>query len=243
MEEPPAGRLARTRALLVEDRDLRGGVIFAAGLAVTAVLALVSLAYLGRRLSPSDFATYGAFLGAFLALSSPNTALFGGAAMVSAARGEILQPRWRGAIAGIGSVLGLGALLPFPSTLRTGLLFGAAAAVWMLMSWNRGLLIGLGRLSAVAGTMVWEGVARVGFTILLVAAGWRIAGATGGLVLGMAAALVVTEWVLPRRTGRESGPIPTEVRVSIVGLLFLGLMQFADVTAVRLAGSPGSARS
>ena len=114
MEEPPAGRLARTRALLVEDRDLRGGVIFAAGLAVTAVLALVSLAYLGRRLSPSDFATYGAFLGAFLALSSPNTALFGGAAMVSAARGEILQPRWRGAIAGIGAVLGLGSLLPFP---------------------------------------------------------------------------------------------------------------------------------
>src|SRR5204863_5696658 len=56
VEEPPAGRLARTRALLVEDRDLRGGVIFAAGLAVTAVLALVSLAYLGRRLSPSDFA-------------------------------------------------------------------------------------------------------------------------------------------------------------------------------------------
>src|SRR5206468_5801173 len=43
---------------------------------------------------------------------------------------------------------------------------------------------------------------------------------------------------IPQRPGSGARPVRPEVWLSIFGLFFLGIVQFADVVAVRIAGGP-----
>ncbi len=192
----------------------------------------------GRRLSPTEYATFAALLGTLLALNGPGTALYGGGAMSAARNGEIPRTPWlRGMIAAlvVGASLGLA---PVDPTLRAVGWFAAAAAMLMLVSWARGLLIGFGRLAVAGGTMVVEGVARITLALLLVTAGFGLVGASAGLAVGVAIGLGLTRALIPRRGARIASRVAPEVWISIVGLAFVGLAQFVDVVAVRLAGGP-----
>ena len=217
-----------------KDRDFRGALVYGAGFGLTAVLAYVFNALMGRRLSSEDFATYGALLSALLALAGPSTALFGGAAMASARNGMPTRPRWWSWLVGLGIASGLAGLLPASGAVRAMAWFGLAASMLLLLSWNRGLLIGAGRIGLVGGTMVVEGLSRVGIALALVAAGWKVAGASAGLALGVGAAFLLTEVLLPRGRTRNAQPVASEAWVAATGLLFLGIVQFADVIAVRV---------
>src|SRR3954469_5119287 len=220
------------------DGDFRGAVVFAAGFAGAALLTYMFNAMLGRRLSSSDFATFAALLGVLLAVNGPSSALFGGGAMASARSGEVPRTPWRGALitcAIVGTALGLA---PVGSMFRSVGWFLASASMLMLVAWARGLLIGLGRLGTAGATMLFEGAARIVFASVLLGAGLQLAGASAGLALGVAAGLLVTKLLLPRHRLGTARAIPTEVWLSIVGLAFVGLVQFVDVVAVRVAGGP-----
>jgi glycosyltransferase involved in cell wall biosynthesis len=216
------------------DRDFRGALVYASGFGLTAILAYAFNALMGRRLSAQDFATYGALLAALLALAGPSTALFGGAAMATARNGMPTRPRWYGWLLGFGVASAVAGCLPLSETLRAVGWFGLATSMLLLVAWNRGMLIGSGRLGLVGGTMVVEGVGRITFALLLVAAGWRVVGASAGLALGVGAAFLLTELLLPRQRSREPQPVAPDAWVAATGLLFLGLVQFADVIAVRV---------
>jgi glycosyltransferase involved in cell wall biosynthesis len=213
---------------------------YGAGLAVAAALAYAFNALMGRRLTASDFGTFGALLAGMLALSGPTTALFGGAAMAAARSGRIARPRWRPPVLGCVAGATVVALLPIRVVPKATAWFVVAAGMWMLVSWNRGLLTGLGRIGLVGGSVVFEAVARVGLAVLLVARGWRVAGAAGGLALGIAAAVLLTEWLLPSGRDDPNGRIGSDVWLAVVGLFFLSLVQFADVVAVRLFDPHGA---
>src|SRR6185436_15874788 len=73
---------------------------------------------------------------------------------------------------------------------------------------------------------------------LLLSAGLALTGASAGLALGVAAGLLVTKLLIPRRGTGTPRAVPTEVWISIVGLGLVGLVQFVDVVAVRVAGGP-----
>jgi glycosyltransferase involved in cell wall biosynthesis len=224
-------------------RDLRGAVGYAAGLAAAALLIYGFNVLAARRLSSDDFGTLAALVGGLLALTGPITALLGGAAMSTARTGIVPKPRWRRAVLSAAALAAVLALIPLPSGFQAVCWFAVSAAMSALVGWNRGLLIGLGRLGTVGVTLAVEGLARVAFTAVLVAAGGGLAGASAGLALGIAAAALVTELLVPRGNGergrRGLGP---GVALSICGLFFIGLAQFADVVAVRLA-SPRAAGS
>jgi glycosyltransferase involved in cell wall biosynthesis len=199
-------------------------------------------ALLGRRLRPDDFATFGALLGILLALSGSVNALFGGAAMAAARNGFAPRGRWRNFVLGVAGIAALLGTLSLPEVARAGCWFVAAVALSLLLAWNRGMLVGVGRLGLVGATMVVEGVARIAFMLVLVGLGWRVIGGMAGLALGIGAATLLTERLVRERSGEpaEPEPVPLEVRAAIFGLLFLGLMQFADVTAVRLMNPHGA---
>ncbi|MBI4261623.1 MAG: hypothetical protein HY658_13770, partial [Actinobacteria bacterium] len=219
------------------DREFRGAVVYGAALAVTALLAYLFNAFLGRRLGSRDFATFGALLAALLALGGPVTALFGGAAMAAAREGRVPRPRWPRYLL-IGSLAAAAlALLPVPVGASALAWFAVAMMMWLLNAWNRGLLTGLGRLGAVGGSIMFEGLARIGFVLVLVTVGWGVSGAAAGLALGISAAVGLSYLLLPGARGGEPGKLAPEVWASIVGLLFLGAVQFADVIAVRVVGS------
>ena len=235
-------QLKRTASAVARDRELRGAVIYGAGLAATAVLAYLFNALMGRRLSSGGFGTFGALLAGMLALSGPTTALFGGAAMSAARSGRVARPMWRMWVVGFGLAAVLVALLPIAPIPKPGAWFLLAGAMWLLVSWNRGLLIGLGRLGLVGASVIFEGVARLGLAVLLVARGWQVAGASAGLALGIGAAALVTEAMIPRRGEAADATLTPDVWLAIVGLFFLSCIQFPDVIAVRLfdAGQAGT---
>jgi glycosyltransferase involved in cell wall biosynthesis len=211
---------------------------FAVGFAGAAVLTYLFNAMLGRRLSSTDFATFAALLGVLLAVNGPSSALFGGGAMASARSGEVPRTPWRGALitcAVAGAAVGLA---PLDATLRSAGWFLSAASMLMLVAWARGLLIGLGRLGTSGATMLFEGVARIGFAALLLSAGLQLTGASAGLALGVGAGLALTKALLPRQRLGTAPAVPAEVWISIVGLAFVGLVQFVDVVAVRVGGGP-----
>jgi glycosyltransferase involved in cell wall biosynthesis/O-antigen/teichoic acid export membrane protein len=217
------------------DRDLRGALVYGVALAVTAVLGYAFNAAVGRQLSPRGFATFVALLGGLLVLSGPTTALFGGAAMAAARTGARPRPRavrWVLPVVALALVV---AFLPIPGSARAFAWFAVATPLWLLVAWNRGLLIGFGRMALVGASMILEGFTRIGLALAFLAAGLGVVGASAGLALGIGAAAVITQLMLPRQQGTK-GVAQAEVGAAIVGLLFLGLMQFADVIAVRVVG-------
>jgi glycosyltransferase involved in cell wall biosynthesis len=218
------------------DRDFGGAVAYATSLTLTAVLAYAFSAILGRMLTRQDFATFGALFGVLLALSGPVVALSAGGAMASARQRAVPRPPWRRWLAGVGLAAGAVGFLPLPPAAAASAWFAMAAAMWLLTAWNRGLLIGLGRIGLVGGTMLVEAVARIGFAVALVAVGAGVAGASAGLAFGIAGAALLTHLLLPDRRAPNSARPRPEVWVAVGGLLFLGLVQFADVLAVRLIG-------
>ncbi len=232
------GRVESPRSAGGRDRDFRGALMYGGGFAAAAILTYLFNAMLGRRLSPSEFSTFAALLGVLLAINGPSSALFGGGAMSAARSGDIPHTPWRGfliAATAVGIAVGLAPVAP---TVRAVGWFLAASAMLMLVAWARGLLIGLGRLGVAGGTMVVEGVARMGFALVLLSLGFRLAGASAGLALGVAVGLGVTAALLPRAGRGPRPPVSPEVWISIVGLAFVGLGEFVDVVAVRMAGGP-----
>jgi glycosyltransferase involved in cell wall biosynthesis len=227
---------------VVHDRDLRGAFLYASGWALTAALAYGFNALLGRRLSSGEFATFGALLGIILALSGSVNALFGGAAMAAARHGSAPSGTWRTAVLGVAAAAALLGSLSIPEVARTASWFVAAIALSLLLAWNRGALVGVGRLGLVGATMVAEGVARIACMLVLVALGWKVVGGMAGLALGIGAAVLLTERLVRDRSRMSATPEPVglEVRAAIFGLFFLGLIQFADVTAVRLMNGHGA---
>jgi glycosyltransferase involved in cell wall biosynthesis len=217
-------------------RELAGVLVYGAAFAAASAATYLFNAILGRRLDAQDFSTFVALLAVLLALTGPSTALFGGGAMASARTGALPRMPWRGALGAIGGAALIVGFAPVGVTGRAIGWFALAAVLLMATSWYRGLLIGLGRLAFTGSTMVLEGAARIGFAVLLIERGYRVAGASAGLVLGISVGLAVTLVGLPRRSGGEPATIAPEVWVSIVGLVFIGLVQFVDIVAVRVAG-------
>ncbi len=217
--------------------DVGGVLAYAAAFAASSVTTYLFNALLGRRLDGQDFATFVALLGVLLALTGPSTALFGGGAMSSARTGEIPTMPWRTVIAGVAIGAAAIGLSPIGATGRAIGWFALAAALLTASNWIRGLLVGLGRLVYTGVSMVIEGVARIGFAQLLVARGYGAAGAAAGLALGVATGLLLALAGVPRRSAKRR-PVNPEVWASIWGLLFVGVVQFVDVVAVRAAGGP-----
>lgn len=232
MRSEPGGSAASTSPK--RDRDFGGAIVYGAGLAGAAALAYVFNAAMGRRLSPTDFGTFGALLAVLLALSGPSAALFGGGAMSAVRRGEVPRLRWLPWLVGLSVATVIVALLPLPAGARAAFWFAEAATIWFVTSWNRGLLIGLGRLWLVGGTILLEAACRLGFALLLVGRGWGLPGAAAGLALGMTSAAAVSRLLLPKARGRPREAVTPDVWVAIFGLVCLGLVQFPDVIGVRL---------
>lgn len=218
------------------DRDLPQALVYAMCFVLAAGLTYLFNALLGRNLAPQDFSTFAAFLAVLLALNGPSTALFGGGAMSSARTGALPRTPWRRGLLALGAAALVAAVSPLPPTIRAGSWFLLAILLLMLVAWNRGLLTGIGRLGQTGGTMVVDGVLRIAFAMGLVLAGFGLVGASAGLALGVAAGWVLTEVLVPRRAERNDQPIAPEVWVSIFGLLFVGMVQFVDVVAVRVFG-------
>ncbi len=217
-------------------REMGGVFVYAAAFAAASVTTYLFNAVLGRRLDPQDFSTFVALLAILLALTGPSTALFGGGAMVSARTGEVPRLPWRGPLAVVGVAGLIVGFAPVGVTGRAIGWFTLAAVLLMASSWYRGLLIGLGKLAFAGITMVVEGAARIGFAVLLIAEGYRVAGASAGLVLGVTVGLAAALLGLPRRSSGSRAAVTPEVWASIVGLIFIGLVQFIDIVAVRIAG-------
>ncbi|HXJ66349.1 MAG TPA: glycosyltransferase [Actinomycetota bacterium] len=219
-------------------RELRGVLLFAAGLCFAALVNFAYIALMGRRLPADEFATFGALLALLLMLTGPINAISGGTEMFAARRGGFPVARRRLLLAvGAGVVI----LTTFGGdTVRAVGWFGLATLLWVLLAWNRGALTGLGRFGFVGGTYAVEGTVRLGLGIGLVALGWGAAGAAAGIAIGMAVALLLTQRGAPRNEpeGRQSlGP---DVWLAVMGLLAVQVTQVVDVVGVRLAGSPGS---
>lgn len=213
-------------------------LVYAAAFAATAVTTYLFNAILGRKLDAQDFATFVALVSILLVLTGPSTALFGGGAMASARTGEIPRMPWRSGLLVLALAAAVVGFLPGGDTLRAAGWCGLSAVLLICSSWNRGLLVGRGRLAFTGGTMFVEGLARIGFAVALVARGYRVGGAMAGLTLGVATGLLLAWAGLPRRGGAEGPPVSPEVWLSIIGLFFIGVVQYIDVVAVRVASSP-----
>jgi glycosyltransferase involved in cell wall biosynthesis len=94
----------------------------------------------------------------------------------------------------------------------------------------------MGRLAYTGATMIVEGLARIGFAVILVERGYGVGGAMAGLCVGVAAGVVLSRMGLPRRSTVAPKPVRPEVWASIFGLFLVGMVQYVDVVAVRIAG-------
>jgi glycosyltransferase involved in cell wall biosynthesis len=233
------GRASLIRARLAGDGDLGGAIAYGAGLAATAILAYAFNALMGRHIPAGQFATFGALLSGLLVLSGPMAALLAGAAMASVRAGRLPAAGWRRGAVVVAAASALGGIVLPGSTNRSVAWFVAACAFSFVGAWNRGVIIGFGRLGLVGATFVFEGVARVGLLGAFLALGFGGVGAAAALALGIGAGAGLTEVLVPRMARGAPVPIRPEVWLSTAGLLFVGLLQFADVAAVRLFGTPG----
>jgi glycosyltransferase involved in cell wall biosynthesis len=220
-----------------EDRDLRGALSYALGIGVAGGLAYAFTALMGRRLDSDDFATFGALIGILLALSGSFIAVLGGAAMAAARQGSAPRPPWGPWVIVVAAACAGVSLLPLPVDARASLWFVVAAGFSLVASWNRGILVGLGRMGLVGGTLMFEGASRFAIALAFLALGLGLSGASAGLALGIGAAALFTQLAIPRARA-EASPIHLEVWLAIGGLLFLGLVQYVDVLAVRVLGAP-----
>lgn len=219
-------------------RELRGVLLFAAGLCFAALVNFAYIAVMGRRLSTDAFATFGVLLALLLMLTGPINAISGGTEMFAARRGGFPVARQR-------LVLAIGASVVIVTsfggdTLRAIGWFGLATLLWVLLAWNRGALAGLGRFGFVGGTYAVEGVVRLGLGIGLVAVGWGAAGAAAGIAVGMAVAYALTQRGTPRSPAPEHRTLGPEVWLAMMGLLAVQVTQVVDVVGVRIAGSAES---
>jgi glycosyltransferase involved in cell wall biosynthesis len=217
-----------------------GTLLFGSGLLGAAGLNFLFFSAMGRHLPPRTFATLGVLIASLLAVSAPVNALSGGTEMFAAIHDRFPRGKRRLLAPAAGVVVWGASMLTSSTVVRSTGWFVAGGSAMLLLAWNRGALAGLGRFAFVGASFIVDGFARLGLAVLFVALGLGLEGASAGLALGLILALLFTEIAAPRVAPSAREPLGREVWPALIGLLALGVMQIADVFAIRLA-NPGEA--